>query len=292
MAHGDAEASGGRLALTPADASRLAGLLAPLRKVADAIETAVQAHVRAHGPVRLSDGREYGPVIETVTSYRTAPTFDALAAVVGEARANEAFEATGASLKRALDGQPRGAWRALKAELETRGAVVVTAREVWRKRWPAMPVEGGEHDVIGTGDGTGPHGGDAGRDEHLSSEGDEVAHALSGDGGGRAAGRNGGQAGGVTHGRAPMATGAGGVGVPPWMRDAAPTARDDRVEAPGPSGPAPDVGAGRPALPRAAMGLCSVCGREYSLTKDGMRAHPVRGGGPYCDGSGKPPAAL
>lgn len=128
-------------ALTTEAASHLAGLLAPARLALDAVELAVQAHVRVHGPLLLADGREYGPVVEAVTSYRTRATFDALEAVVGEEAANEAATYTGASLKRALEGQPRGAWGRLKTTLEERGAVVVTAREVWRRKYPAKPVE-------------------------------------------------------------------------------------------------------------------------------------------------------
>ena len=133
------------LALTPALASRLAGLLPAIEGALAAAKVALRAHVEAHGPLALADGRELRLEVESVTSYRTAETFDALHPIVGEARANEAASYSGESIKAALreSGAPRGAWRALRGELEARGAVVVTGREVMRRRWPAVPVEGG-----------------------------------------------------------------------------------------------------------------------------------------------------
>ncbi len=128
-------------ALTRDAASRLAALLAPARRFLDAVEVAVRAHAEAHGPIPLADGREYGPATEEATTYKTAPTFEALAAVVGDEAANEAFETSTAALKRAVDGKGRGAWKALRADIEARGGVVPSARVVWRKRWPAVPVE-------------------------------------------------------------------------------------------------------------------------------------------------------
>lgn len=124
------------MALTTAAASRLAGLIPAIRKVCDAAEAAVQAHVEAHGPLTLADGREYGPVLEEARSYQTRLTYEALAAVVGEERAEEAFAASASSLKRAVEGEGRGAWSRLRKELEARGAVTVSARTTWRKRWP------------------------------------------------------------------------------------------------------------------------------------------------------------
>lgn len=119
--------------------SYLAGMLPAMKSLVDKAEAAV----RAGGPVALADGRVYAPAVEPVTTYRTRETFDALVPLVGEERANEAAEYTGTSIKRALDaaGAPRGAWGRLRKELEVAGAVVVTGREVWRRRYPATPVE-------------------------------------------------------------------------------------------------------------------------------------------------------
>lgn len=128
-------------ALTRDAAARLVGMLGPARRVLEAVEVAVRAHVREHGPLRLPSGQEYGPELEQTTRFVTGPTFDALSAVVGEERAQGAFEATGASLKRALDGEPRGAWRRLREDIEARDGVVTGTREVWRLRYPAKPVE-------------------------------------------------------------------------------------------------------------------------------------------------------
>lgn len=134
--------------IAPESAAHLAGIVPVLRSMADSIETAVRAHASANnGRIQLADGREYGPHLETVTSYRTTETFEALADVVGEEKANEAFEATAASVKRALAGQPRGAWPRLRKDLEARGAVVETGREVWRTKWPAK-AEREAHSVV------------------------------------------------------------------------------------------------------------------------------------------------
>lgn len=128
-------------ALTRDAASRLAGLLSPARRVLDAVEEALKAHAQAHGPIPLADGREWGPVLEPVTRYKTAPTFEALAAMVGDERANEAFTTSTTALREAVAEQGRGAWKRLQEDIEARGGVVPGAREVWRKRWPAKPAE-------------------------------------------------------------------------------------------------------------------------------------------------------
>lgn len=127
--------------LTPKGVSYLAGILPALKSTIARAEEAVRAHAEAHGPVLLADGREYGPALEEVTTFKTQETFDALAAVVGEDEANKAAEFTAAGIKRALDGAPRGAFSALMKDVEARGGLVRGAREVWRKRWPAKPVE-------------------------------------------------------------------------------------------------------------------------------------------------------
>jgi hypothetical protein len=144
-------------ALTSQAASWLAGILGPARRMLDAAESALRAHVRAHGPVRLADGREWGPELETVTRYKTAETFEALAAVVGEARANEAFTTSTTALRDAVSEGGRGAWKRLKEDIEARGGAVPGAREVWRKRWPAKPVEVAADEVQEVREG-GPRG--------------------------------------------------------------------------------------------------------------------------------------
>lgn len=125
--------------MLPHERALLAALLPALRATLDRAEDAL----RAGGPVELADGRVYGPALEPVTSYRTAPTFDALAAIVGEERANDAAVYTTSSIKQALAdaGALRGAFGRLRAEIEAAGGVVPAAREVWRKRWPAVLAE-------------------------------------------------------------------------------------------------------------------------------------------------------
>jgi hypothetical protein len=141
--------------MTTARAAHLAGIIPAIRRALDAAEEAVRAHVHAAGaPLVLANGQEYAPAVEEVRHYKTAETFEALAARVGDARANDAFVATPDRLRAALRGDadrlPRGAWAAFEKELEARGAVVVGAREVWRRRWPAKPVEVGDGEEQGT----------------------------------------------------------------------------------------------------------------------------------------------
>ncbi len=132
------------LALTPEQASRLMGLVPAIRRACDAVEAAAQAHVRATGkPLALANGQEYGPAIETTEGFVTRPTYEALAEIVGDERADEAFLATADRIKAALRGDakrlPRGAWDEFVEKVKARGGIVSGAREVWRKRWPAKP---------------------------------------------------------------------------------------------------------------------------------------------------------
>lgn len=141
--------------LTPKGVSYLAGILPALKSTIARAEEAVRAHAEAHGPVLLADGREYGPALEEVTTFKTQETFDALAVVVGEDEANKAAEFTAAGIKRALDEAPRGAFSALMKDVEARGGLVRGAREVWRRRWPAKPAEvvSGDAKPRASGDG-------------------------------------------------------------------------------------------------------------------------------------------
>lgn len=241
-------------ALTVAESAYLAGIIPAMRRALDSAEAAVQAHVRAYGPLELSNGQTYSPEIETVTSYDTRKTFDVLEPVVGEALANDAAEYTGASLKRALEaaGAPRGAWSRLKKSLEAAGAVVVAGREVWRRRHPAKPVEvddelqamrqAGAQDARVQGDL--PQG-------VAGTAGDEDDPALRR----RVDDRDGGQA--------PGGDARGGDEVP------------------------------APSVPSqvAARGPCSHCGRPYSLPGGLVRVHyqPAPRRGVKCLGSGEPP---
>lgn len=140
LARGNGMWSG--LAMDDMARAYVANLIPALRRALDAAEEAV----RAGGPVLLADGRVYGPALEETTSYATRPTYEALVTVVGEVAADEAFEATTASLKRALEGQERGAFGRLRADVEARGGLVSGVREVWRRRYPAVPVEAVSHE--------------------------------------------------------------------------------------------------------------------------------------------------
>lgn len=163
--------------MTPADRAFLAALLPALRATLDRAEEAL----RAGGPVELADGRVYGPALEPVMSYRTAPTFDALAAIVGEERANDAAVYTTSSIKQALAaaGAPRGAFGRLRAEIEAAGGMVPAAHVVWRKRWPAVLAEGVKED--GTDERGQEDGGRIVEDDRRAAHGEaEAAHAEPG----------------------------------------------------------------------------------------------------------------
>ena len=254
-----ASQTGAVLALTPSRAAHLAGIIPALRRILDAAEVAVRAHVEATGaPLVLSDGREYGPALEEVRSYRTRPAYEALAAVVGDAAADEAFETNGTALRAALAGQPRGAWGRLKEDLEARGAVVVGVRGVWRKKWPAKPVEGGDD---GAGQSRGgvddsDRGGDRGRDPRDPRARQEPGAVHDAGASGREAAAREGEG------------DRGAVVLGGDARDGAP--------------PTPTGGARAP---------CSLCGVPVAVTTKGLaRKHQAPGAATYCAGSGKPPA--
>ena len=252
--------SSGHVALTPARAAHLAGIIPALRSILNAAELAVRAHVEATGaPLVLADGREYGPALEEVRSYKTRPAYEALAAVVGDAAADEAFETTGTALRAALAGQPRGAWGRLKEDLEARGAVVVGAREVWRKKWPAKPVEVTHEDADR-------------KEDLLRARPGHDAEAERTDTLQRPA---------VDRGGAPVLEGAQGVEARGPVDDVAPeVVAEDRGEG--------DRESARGSVPRAP---CSLCGVPVAVTTKGLaRKHQAPCAATYCAGSGKPPA--
>jgi len=288
-------------ALTSQAASWLAGILGPARRMLDAAESALRAHVRAHGPVRLADGREWGPELETVTRYKTAETFEALAAVVGEARANEAFATSTTALRDAVSEGGRGAWKRLKEDIEARGGAVPGAREVWRKRWPAKPVE-----VVS--DGSGVRSGSVLRG--VREEGDvarEEVGSVRGQGG-RNTGGDGDAGGGDLHGGLAMVgrdlDGGASDGERTELR---PTRRSDSA---GDAQRGSEVAPHAPGVLQADQGAsggdrvalrgigevtrapCPVCGRSYTLAGGRLRKHAHPGGGLRCAGSGQPPAQL
>ena len=137
-----ARAEGSELAdgatLTPEAATRLVDTLTAIRRAADAAEVALRAYVGGAGPVACSDGRSWGPARESTQSYRPERVAAVLAERLGAERAAEV--ARGATrytteTLRAAAGPQRGAWPALRRELEAAGAVEERSREVWRRRW-------------------------------------------------------------------------------------------------------------------------------------------------------------
>lgn len=149
--------------LTRSDLVRALGLVPAMRQTINAIEAMGRAYAEAHGgELALEDGTVLSRVVEPVESYLTGPTFDVLEARYGADVAREAFLTNEDRLKAAMreglivERLPRGAWAGLKAELEAYvpdgwhppmvapGAVVVTGREVWRRRRPALPAKGGD----------------------------------------------------------------------------------------------------------------------------------------------------
>lgn len=229
---------------TPDERAHLAGIIPALRRTLDAAEEAV----RAGGPVLLADGRVYGPALEETTSYATRPTYEALAAVVGEAAADEAFEATTASLKRALEGQGRGAFGRLRADVEARGGLVPGGREVWRRRWQAVPVK-----VVSDG---------VPEMRQPESHGDGVPSEV-GEGVAGEARDQGDDA------STQRVNGVRGVGFDPGG------VREDRG--------APD--GADPPVEVTARFRCPTCHRSYARTKGGaLRKHAQIGGGLYCVG--------
>lgn len=96
--------------LTPEQAARGAAMLGPAKAATEALEEALRAHVEAYGPIPLPDGKVYGPVPATRTTYRTRLAYAALRqeldAVVGEEEgerlADEAFRTSEKAIKDAI----------------------------------------------------------------------------------------------------------------------------------------------------------------------------------------------
>jgi hypothetical protein len=125
--------------LTPEAATRLVDSLAAIRRAADAAEVALRAYAQAHGPVPCADGRAWGPAQEMSTGYRG----ELVEAVLAARMSPEALDAYrrratrwSTELLRDAAGPARGAWPALRRDLEAAGAVEERPREVWRRRWP------------------------------------------------------------------------------------------------------------------------------------------------------------
>lgn len=239
------------------------------------VKAAGRAWVDTHGgELALPDGDVYGPAIEPTTSYKSRETRAALVALGGEELADAAAEYSGAGIKRALAEKGREReWSAVRRELETSGATVVTGREVWRKRRPMLPVEADDGEVQrATGARTRAL---AGAVQEGTGAGEPVA-APDGerDGGPRACAREvaleaaTGSSEGATVGagvsiveRIDAASGAtGGVAVPPMLTQAQ-EARSGGVDDPG-------------LAPVATRTTCPTCGREVRVNGDGsLRAH-------------------
>jgi hypothetical protein len=245
--------------------------------VLDAVEAAVQAHARAHGPIALPNGQEYGYALEPTESYETGPAFEVLAERVGDERANRAFVGTADRMKAALreglgvERLPRGAWDALRGEIEARGGVVPGVREVWRKRWPAKPVEV-VHAVEDMGAAVRAEVRAGPVESRVVRSNADVHHLEATE----------------------LPSGCGGGG-----RETAPeTAAEQRAglsdrDGSDARGYAAQVGGPGGHSVLTARAPCPVCGASFALNGNGtVRAHSQPGGGLRCSGSRQKPAQL
>lgn len=146
--------------LTRTQARELLTLLIATKEAMKSADAALRDHVLVHGPIRLPDGRVWGPEEKVRLDFDTAGTFDAavtsLAPLVGEDRALElvhaAFGVTRGNLydavsaavdernERRSPGEKRVTKKAVMEQLlaAARAVGAVTERTIveWETRWP------------------------------------------------------------------------------------------------------------------------------------------------------------
>lgn len=136
--------------LSEKEAAHLAAMLPTAEKVLDQVKKAVRAYAVEHGPIALADGRVYGPQHAKRDTYATRPSYEALAAEIGDEAADAAFRTSKGAIYDAIgaahDAQGikrkkgAAAARALTKITETGGK---TSRvvEVWTAHHPGTKAE-------------------------------------------------------------------------------------------------------------------------------------------------------
>ncbi len=131
------------LPLSHEQVTRAAELLPVLRSLEKLCEGAAKYGAATYGPLELKSGKLYGPATETRAKLATRATYQALAELVGDEKADLAFRVTKEGLKDALraGGAPRGSFPKLLRALEDAGAVSKTDTTVYKARHVGGPRE-------------------------------------------------------------------------------------------------------------------------------------------------------
>jgi hypothetical protein len=144
----------GAMVLSPAEASRLAGLLPAARKVLKMAEDAVKAYAQTNGPIPLADGRIFGPQHAKRDTYATRISYEALAREIGDEAADVAFstskgaiyDAIGEAHEKAGIKRKKGAAVAkVLAEIAEKGGKTSRVIELWKAHYAGAP--GSESDA-------------------------------------------------------------------------------------------------------------------------------------------------
>ena len=136
--------------LTTEEASKVAGILASVRRVVEKADAALRLHVAANGPIPLADGRVWGPEPTTRVAYDAGRTVDALAEEIGREAASAAVSVSASSIERAIAAAHEAAGikrqvaptkrRVLEA-IRAHDGVTETPSERWTAHWEKAAAE-------------------------------------------------------------------------------------------------------------------------------------------------------
>ena len=135
--------------LTPKEAAHIAERIPMIEKAIEKAKEAVKAHVDAHGPIALSDGKEYGAREEKRTEIDPAIASDIMSAhSIGTRAAAHAFRTSKEGIKAAVVADNETSVskrkvaptvRAILAEIERAGGLTETTVKVYKARHPKAP---------------------------------------------------------------------------------------------------------------------------------------------------------
>lgn len=141
----------GKAKLSAAEASYIAERLPMIERAIEKAKEAIKAHVDAHGPIALSDGKEYGAREEKRTEIDPGVAFDEIAKALdgAEGAAFAAFATSKGGIKTAVQdanviarsmGEPTRkvapTVRAIMADIKAAGGLTETTVKVYKARHP------------------------------------------------------------------------------------------------------------------------------------------------------------
>lgn len=131
--------------LSAKEAAHLAAMLPTAEKVLEQVKKAIRAYAAENGPIPLADGRVYGPQHAKRDTYATRPSYEALAAEIGEEAADEAFRTSKGAMYDAIGAahdakgikRKKGAAMANVLEkIKAGGGLTSRVVEVWTAHHP------------------------------------------------------------------------------------------------------------------------------------------------------------